>query len=130
MGLRKQSSVIEDGPGGASAVATRRPFVSLRPDMPILSIDEGEVRTGKPQTLLVLLLMVSAAGALSFLGSYALSSVLIEAEVLSPWTAGNDPRPRWLVMSFAGLLGFFGALAAVARQVSRSQLRRIDAMAD
>lgn len=115
---------------GGGTGATRRPFVSLRPELSIISVDEGEVRTEKPKTLVVLLLLVGAAAVLSFLGSYALSDVLVQADIVGKWTAGNDPRPRWMLTSFVVLLGGFTLIGMLARQASNSQLRRIDAIAD
>lgn len=83
-----------------------------------------------PRTGLVVLLLVAAAAVLSFLVAYGLTGVLVEAEVLSAWPPHADPRPRWLAMGFVGLLSVFVAAAIAVRQLSRWQLRQIDAMAD
>ena len=81
-----------------------------------------------PRTLTVLLLLVGGAGALSYLGSYAITGVLAAAEVIPRWPADNDPRPRWLALSFAVLLGGFGLLGGFARWLAGRQIRRIEAM--
>jgi hypothetical protein len=81
-------------------------------------------------TLVVLLMLVLAAGTFSYLWAYAVTDALIEAGITSPWAAGTDPRPRRLGVAFAGLLGAFLVVGMVARVLSGRQLRRIDAMAE
>jgi len=120
-----------NGAGGTPVdIVSRRPFMSMRPEFGFVSLDDGEGQSEKPKTLVVLVLLIGAAGVMSFLCSYALSNVLIQADLLTAWKGGVDPRPKWLLMSFAVFLGGFGTLGAVARQMSQSQLKRIDAMAD
>jgi hypothetical protein len=84
----------------------------------------------RPRTLTVLGLLATAALVLSYLGAYALANALLAAEMIAPWPAGNDPRPRWLVTGFVMLMGFFGAIALAARFFSTRQLRSIEAMED
>jgi uncharacterized BrkB/YihY/UPF0761 family membrane protein len=81
-----------------------------------------------PRTLTVLILLAAAALIFSYLGSYALAGALVDAEVLSPWTPDQDPRPRWLLGGFVILMFLFLSLGALFRWLSRRQLRAIDAM--
>lgn len=85
-------------------------------------------RAGK--TLLVLLMLVLAAATFSYLSAYAVSDALVSADVLKPPSAGPDPRPRWMAVTFAGVMGAFLAVGLTARLASGRQLRRIDAMTD
>lgn len=118
-------------PAQTPSRATARPFVSMRPEMATLSLDEADAEPApKSRTCLVLLLLVAAAATLSFLGTYALTNVLVQAEVLAKWPENADPRPRWLALGFTALLGLFLVVGFAARQLSQSQLRQIDAMAD
>src|SRR5689334_12214220 len=81
-----------------------------------------------PRTITVLLLLVGGAGTLSYLGSYAITTVLAASDLIPRWTPDHDPRPRWMLMSFAILLGGFALLGGVARLLAGRQLRRIEAM--
>ena len=94
------------------------------------AVDESQLQVRRPNSLMVLALFMTVAMVLSWLFAYALSDALVSAELLTPWTAGSDPRPRWLLGCFAGLMTIFGAFAAMARHLSRRQLRRINAMTD
>lgn len=82
----------------------------------------------RPRTLTVLAVLMAVALVFSWLFAYALADALVSAELLSPWTTSSDPRPRWLLGCFTGLMLLFGSVAATARALSRRQLRRIDAM--
>lgn len=84
----------------------------------------------KPRTLIVLLMLVLAAGTFSYLWAYAVPDALIAAEVLSRWPEGKDPRPQRLGVAFAGLMGTFLIFGVAARFLSGRQMRRIDAMGD
>lgn len=88
----------------------------------------GDAGPPRPRTWQVLGLLVGAAAVLSFLGSYAVSDVLVKAEVIGRWSVEADPRPRWMAVGFCILLAMFGALGVVARLMSRRQLKAIDAM--
>lgn len=97
----------------------------------VASVDEHPADSASlSRTGLVVLLLVAAAALLSFLATYGVVGVLVEAEVLPPWPPQQDPRPRWLAVGFAGLLSVFLLVAVAVRQLSRWQLRQIDAMAD
>lgn len=54
----------------------------------------------------------------------------MSSNVIRPWPAGSDPRPRWLLISFVTIMLAFIAIAAVWRQLSSRQMRSIDAMSD
>jgi hypothetical protein len=84
----------------------------------------------KPKTITVLGVLVCAALLLSYLGSYAFTNALLSAEVIKPWAEGQDPRPKWLLFSFVGLLTVFCLLAIVFRFLSRRQLASIDETAN
>ncbi|QOV87396.1 hypothetical protein [Humisphaera borealis] len=92
--------------------------------------DEAPPPPRKPRTLHVLLMLVIAAAAFSYLWAYALPDVLIANDLLPRWPDGTDPRPRRLGIAFAGVMGAFLALGMMARIVSSRQMRSIDAMGD
>ncbi len=84
----------------------------------------------KPKTVLVLGLLALTSLTFSYLGAYAVSGAMVSADMLRPWPAGADPRPKWLAIGFCALLVSFLVVGGVARCMSRRQLRRIDEMAD
>lgn len=94
------------------------------------AVDEQHDDGRRPNSLMVLALLMTVALVFSWLCAYALAGAMVTAELLPPWAANADPRPRWLLGCFAGLMTLFGAFAIIARHLSRRQLQRIDAMAD
>lgn len=92
--------------------------------------DNSAVGPPRPRTLTVMGLLVTAAGVLSYLLSYAGADALRAAEVFHPWPPEHDPRPRWLVWCFMSLLGAFLLMGGLVRYLSHRQLRRIDRIAD
>ena len=84
----------------------------------------------RASTVQVLGLLVMAAFALSYLGAYAFTNALLQADVLQQWAPGSDPRPRLLGLCFVSLLGFFGLMGFLFRLLSARELRSIDALAD
>lgn len=82
----------------------------------------------KPRLLNVVAALVVAAAVVSYLAAYAVADALVNAEVLSRWPPGHDPRPRRLAIIFAGLLLSSGLAATLARRNARRHIRRIDAM--
>lgn len=84
----------------------------------------------RPHTLTVLLLLIAAAATFSYLGAYAVSDALVNADVLPHWSPGADPRPGWMLSGFGVLLLTFLTVAGAARFFSRRQLRKIDEMAE
>jgi TRAP-type C4-dicarboxylate transport system permease small subunit len=84
----------------------------------------------KPRTVTVLGLLALTSLTFSYLGSYAVAGAMVQAEMLRPWSAEADPRPRWLLTAFCVLMLCFMFLGAAARQLSRRQLKDIDQMVD
>lgn len=84
----------------------------------------------RASTVQVLGLLVMTAFALSYLGAYAFTNALLDADILQQWAPGSDPRPRLLAVCFMSLLALFGVLGFLFRIVSSRQLRSIDALAD
>jgi hypothetical protein len=87
-------------------------------------------REPRPRTWSVLGLLALTALTFSYLGSYAITNALVAENVISPWPAGSDPRPRRLLIGFCVLMLIFMVLAEVFRQISKSDFRAIDAMAN
>jgi len=81
-----------------------------------------------PRTWKVLGLLAMTALIFSYLGSYAMANVLVQAEVVSRWPPNTDPRPKWLIAGFIALMSLFLIAGGVFRWLSRRQLRAIDAM--
>jgi hypothetical protein len=79
-----------------------------------------------PRTIVVLALLAGVALVFSWLAAYAVSDALVHADILAAWPSDRDPRPRWLVESFVGLLSGLVLIASIFRIVSGRQLRRID----
>jgi hypothetical protein len=86
--------------------------------------------SSRPRTLSVLILLMFAAVTISYLVAYAAPGALVSADVLAPWPSYADPRPRWMFMSFCGLMGSFIVIHGLFRILSRLQIRQIDAMAE
>jgi hypothetical protein len=84
----------------------------------------------KPKTITVLGVLTGASLVLSYLGSYAFTNAMLSAEMIKPWAEGNDPRPRWLLISFCSLMLVFMGIGGICRFLSRRQLQSIDATAD
>ena len=89
-----------------------------------------DILEAKPRTVSVLGVLVITSFTFSYLATYALSKVLVRAEMLRPWPSHTDPRPRWLAVTFCVMLATFGVIGAAARQLSKRHLNRIDEMAD
>ncbi|HEX3355912.1 MAG TPA: hypothetical protein VHS31_02930 [Tepidisphaeraceae bacterium] len=81
-----------------------------------------------PRTLTVVLLLVAAALIFSYLWAYAMTNVLVAAELMTRWPPGRDPRPMRLCIGFVTMMSLFSASAIFAQWMSRRQLRRIDEM--
>jgi hypothetical protein len=76
--------------------------------------------------MFVLALLVLAAFTLAYLGSYAISSALVKAELIKAWSPGNDPRPMWLMSGFLMLLGLFTSGLLLARHLSHRAMRQLE----
>ena len=83
-----------------------------------------------PRTLVVLAMLVAAAGLFSWLGAYALMDALTVAGLVPPWMPDHDPRPQWMVTGFVSLLAVFLVVGGLVQWMSRRQLRGIDAQED
>lgn len=92
--------------------------------------DDEAALQHRPRTATVLGLLTLTSLTFSYLGAYAVAGALVQSEVLKPWPADADPRPRWLAIGFGVLLASFVCLAATVRYLSKRQLARIDQMAD
>ena len=84
----------------------------------------------RASTVQVLGLLVATAFALSYLGAYAFTNALLQADILQQWSPGSDPRPRLLATLFVTVLGVFGAIGCLFRLMSSRELRSIDALAN
>lgn len=117
------SAAATAAPAPAAAAARR---VRLEADVDTIEVSQ----LPKPKTITVLGVLVGASLVLSYLGSYAFTNAMLTAELIKPWAEGSDPRPRWLLISFCGLMTMFLVVAGTFRFLSRRQLRSIDATAD
>jgi hypothetical protein len=91
---------------------------------------EASVMMDKPKTATVLALLFTAAVTLSYLGAYAISTALVQADIIRGWSYEDDPRPRWMITGVITLCAVFSFLAVVSRVLSQRQLQRLDALAD
>jgi hypothetical protein len=103
---------------------------AMNPDVEALSDEEGVLAVAKPNTVTVLGLLALTSLTFSYLGAYAVSGALVQAEVLHRWQPGSDPRPKWLVAGFVLLLTAFVGIGGLARFLSRRELRHIDEMSE
>jgi hypothetical protein len=95
--------------------------------MDVLETEETD-RPSRPNTLVVLGLLVLAAMILSYLVAYAVINALVAAEVMPPWQGQQDPRPRLFIGSFVALMSLFAFVGGAAKFLSSRHLRRIDAI--
>ncbi|HSZ57893.1 MAG TPA: hypothetical protein VK797_19675 [Tepidisphaeraceae bacterium] len=94
-------------------------------------LDEADsVQPPKPKLSMVLGLLVLAAMTFSYLGAYAVTSALANAQMIPPISRDHDPRLRWALCSFVVIMTLCGAVAAFLRLLSRRQFQRIDKMLD
>jgi len=96
-------------------------------DLSCPSVDHGERR---PPTLIVLALMIVAALLFSYIGAYNVSVTLVNADLIAPWPAGSDPRPKWMVTSFLTVILTFTVVGTLMRFASCRSLRDLDRLAD
>src|SRR5688572_1880537 len=61
----------------------------------------------RPRTISVVVVLMVTAIVVSYLGAYAVPTALVNAEMMAPWPTYDDPRPRWVVMTFVGVLTSF-----------------------
>jgi hypothetical protein len=103
---------------------------AVNPDVEAVSDFDGAVTIAKPKMATVLGLLALTSLTFSYLGAYAVSGALVQAEVLHRWQPGSDPRPKWLVAGFVLLLTAFVGVGGLARFLSRRELRHIDKMSE
>lgn len=106
-----------------------RPNGGLLTDME-LSNDDIIAEPPRPKTLTVLATLMGVALLVSWLVAYAFFDALVAAELVARSTGSSDPRPRWLLGVFTGLMSLFGLVALLLRGLSGRQLRRIDEMSE
>ncbi|MGH7180311.1 MAG: hypothetical protein ACREJC_23230 [Tepidisphaeraceae bacterium] len=82
----------------------------------------------RPHAVAVIALLAGVSLIFSYLAAYGLMNALVSYEVFPRWSAGHDPRPKILVGGFVVLMGTLLGIGALARTMSRRQLRSIDAM--
>lgn len=88
--------------------------------------DEDQPSDRPPNLMFVVTLLVLAAFTLAYLGSYAISSAMVKAELIKAWSPSNDPRPVWLMSGFFLLLGLFTTGLLVARHLSQRSMRQLE----
>ena len=76
----------------------------------------------------VVCMLVGAALIVSYLWAYALTDVLVAAELMTRWPPGRDPRPVRMCVGFVVVMGIITIGAAIAQWSSRRQIQRIDEM--
>jgi hypothetical protein len=103
---------------------------AVNPSMEIVTAADGEAVAAKPNTATVLGLLALTSLIFSYLGAYAVAGALVQADVIHRWRPDADPRPKWLVVGFCVLLLVFVCVGALARHLSRRELRQIDEMGD
>ena len=79
------------------------------------------------RTLIVLGLLAIAAVVFSYLGAFAVTTALVNADLLDKWPPGIDPRPRWMLMSLGYISITFCSIATFLKWTSWLQMRRLDA---
>ena len=92
--------------------------------------DEATAHAPKPNTWTVVGLLLVAAATFSYLGAYAVTSALASAELIRPISHEHDPRLRWALTCFVGLMIAFSLIALVSKIIGRRQVRRIERMND
>lgn len=106
--------------------------MALRPTTPQWQSQWDDEQSGEqpgdrpPNMVFVVTLLVLAAFTLAYLGSYAISSAMVKAELIKAWTPSNDPRPVWLMSGFFLLLGLFTTGLLVARHLSQRSMRQLE----
>ena len=78
------------------------------------------------QAAKVALLLLLVAVVFSYLGAFALTNALVSADLLDRWPAGSDPRPRWMLTSFASLTAAFAVIALWLKWTSWRHMRPVE----
>ena len=98
--------------------------------MEIMLEDEEKPGLPPPRTFTVMVFLAVFAVVLSWISCYAIPNALVAADVLKPFTAGPDPRPRWMATAFVIIFVACGLISMLLGWMSRRQLKRIDSTAD
>jgi len=85
--------------------------------------DDGADFAPRPRTMTVLSLLAVAAATFSYLGAFAVTNALANADIIPPIPRDPDPRLRWAAIGFVSLMLSFGVIAFFLRQMSRRQFR-------
>src|SRR5689334_14324417 len=88
---------------------------AMNPDVEAVAEMEGVAPPTTPKMVTVLGLLALTSLTFSYLGAYAVSGALVQAEVLHRWPPGHDPRPIWLLAGFVLLLVVFVGIGGLAR---------------
>ena len=78
-----------------------------------------------PRTLAVLVLLATAAASFSYLGAFAFTGLLVSADLLDRWPPNADPRPRWMTIAFAAMIGVFLLVGLCCKWTSWRQAREL-----
>ncbi len=70
--------------------------------------------TPKPKTRVVAGVLVLVALLISWLGCFALVGVLQDTEVMQRFPPGHDPRLRWFLYAFVGLMSLIAIFVSIA----------------
>lgn len=104
--------------------------MNVRESADIFDDERDQAAPAAPKTATVLLLLVIAAATFSYLGAYAVTGALVSQGIIPPLPRDPDPRLRWALAAFGGMMLAFGGTALALRQMSRWQFSRIDRMND
>ena len=94
------------------------------------NIDSDIPKVGPPRTSTVLVFLLAGSVIFSYMGVYAATNAMIHADMMSPWPAGSDPRPRWMIQAFVVLFIILALGGLFFRWLSNRQLKAIDDLAN
>ena len=81
-----------------------------------------------PNVWKILGTLTGASLLFSWLGAYAVTNALANADIIRRVSRDHDPRPLWMLETFLSLLAIFILGGGFMRILSRRQLRRLAAM--
>ena len=97
---------------------------------PVIDVMDVEIEklpeAKRPRTGTVIALLSIAAATFSYLGAYAVTGALAQANVIRPLSRNPDPRPIWALASFCTMMLGSLLMALMMRYLSYRQNRRID----
>ncbi len=77
--------------------------------------------SARPRTISVVVVLMVTAIVISYLGAYAVPTALVNADMMAPWPVYDDPRPRWVVMTFVGVLTSFLLIVGLFQVINAFQ---------